>query len=197
MKIDKNTVKVEGSMAADSIVPHLRYTLTYKFFEEGVTVGIEYEKCEFYEFLPRIGFTAKLDKSFKKAEYFGYGPYESYIDKRLACRKDVFNTTVEENFVHYVRPQENGSHYGTEYLELTNGKNTLRAEGDFSFSLSPYGIKTLMRTAHDDELPKSDGTYLCLDYYMSGIGSGSCGPQLADKYKAPDKGEGSITIIVK
>ena len=47
------------------------------------------------------------------------------------------------------------------------------------------------------ELPKSDGTYLCLDYYMSGIGSGSCGPQLAYRYQTPEKGEGSITIIVK
>lgn len=192
-----DTIKVEGNMSSDSIVPHLRYTLTYKFFEEGVSIGIKYEKCEFYEFLPRIGFETKLNKSFKKAEYFGYGPYESYIDKKLACRKDVFETTVEENFNHYVKPQENGSHYDTEYLELTNGKNIVRVEDNFSFSISPYHHLTLENTAHDDELPKSDGTYLCLDYYMSGIGSGSCGPQLADEYKTPDKGEGSITIIVK
>ena len=197
VEIMGDTVKVEGYMAADSIVPHLFYTLTYRFFEEGVSIGIKYEKTEEYEFLPRVGFATKLNKSFKKAEYFGYGPYESYIDKRLACRKGVFETTVKENFVHYVRPQENGSHFGTEYLELTNGKNTLRAEGNFSFNLSPYSVETLEATAHDDELPARDGTYLCLDYHMSGIGSGSCGPQLNDKYKVPNKSEGTITVIIK
>ena len=196
-EIKGNSVIVEGVVSADSIVPHITYTLTYSFFTEGVSIGIKYEKCEYYEFLPRVGFATRLNKSFKKAEYFGYGPYESYIDKRLACRKDVFETTVKDNFVHYVRPQENGSHYGTEYLELTNGNNTLRAEGNFSFNLSPYSIKTIEETAHDDQLPKSDATYLCLDYHMSGIGSGSCGPQLADAYKTPDKSEGTITIIVK
>lgn len=99
--------------------------------------------------------------------------------------------------VHYVRPQENGSHYGTEFMEITDGKTVLRAEDNFSFSALPYSVETLTDCPHDWELPKSDGTYLSLDFFMSGIGSNSCGPALDAKWEAPKKGKGSITLIVK
>ena len=79
----------------------------------------------------------------------------------------------------------------------TDGKTVLRAEDNFSFSALPYSAETLTDCAHDWELPKSDGTYLSLDFFMSGIGSNSCGPVLDEKWEAPKKGKGSITLIIK
>ena len=130
-------------------------------------------------------------------KYLGFGPQESYIDKRNATRKDLFKTTVEENFVHYIKPQENGAHYGCDYMELSSGKRTVRVEDSFSFNASPYSVETLESTMHDYELKKSDATYLYLDYHMSGIGSNSCGPWLDEKYQVPKTGFGTITLIVK
>ena len=39
----------------------------------------------------------------------------------------------------------------------------------------------LERKAHNFELEPCGDTVLCLDYGMSGVGSGSCGPQLREK----------------
>ena len=144
-----------------------------------------------------MGLKTKLSKKFDKVKYYGFGPYEAYIDKRIASVKDVYEDKVKDLMVHYVRPQENGSHYGTEFMEITDGKTVLRAEDNFSFSALPYSAETLTDCAHDWELPKSDGTYLSLDFFMSGIGSHSCGPVLDEKWEAPKKGKGSITLIIK
>ena len=143
--------------------------------------------------MPRLGFALKLDKAFKNIEYLGYGPQESYVDKRLACRKDVYKTTVKDNFVHYTKPQENGAHYDCDYMTLSDGKTTIRVEDKFSFNASPYSVKTMEETKHDYELPTPDATYLHLDYFKSGIGSNSCGPRLAQIYQVPEKGHDQRT----
>ena len=82
-------------------------------------------------------------------------------------------------------------------MTVSDGKTTIRVEDKFSFNASPYSIETLEKTKHDYELPKQDALYLSLDYFKSGIGSNSCGPQLLQKYRTPDKGHGTITLIVK
>ncbi len=189
-----STLYARGIIASERYQPIVRYTLTYQFFDDGVSLAIDYEKNPSNTFLPRIGWKAKLAKTFSKTAYFGYGPQESYIDKRCACIKDAYKTTVKDNFVHYIKPQENGSHYDCDYMTLSDGKRTLRAEDKFSFCVSPYSIEQLATIEHDFELPAQESTYLYLDYYMSGIGSNSCGPWLDVKYQVPSKGTGVITL---
>ena len=192
-----STVLVHGSIASEILLPIVDYTLTYQFFDEGVSMSIAYKKDDGFEYLPKLGFDFAVDKSFKKIEYLGYGPYESYVDKRRACRKDVYKTTVNDNFEHYVKPQENGAHYDCDYMTISNGKTTIRVEDKFSFNASAYSVKTLEETKHDFELKADDKTYISLDYFKSGIGSNSCGPSLIKKYRTPDKGHGTITLIIK
>ena len=40
---------------------------------------------------------------------------------------------------------------------------------------------------HIDELKKEDATIIRIDYKNAGIGSGSCGPQLLEKYRLDEK----------
>ena len=149
------------------------------------------------QFVPRIGFKTALCSCYESVRYYGYGPNESYIDRRLSSIKDVYDDTVTNLEVSYVMPQENGSHYGSEWLELTNGKTTVRVEGDFSFSALPHSVEEYTNYKHNWELPEREYTHLCIDYFMSGIGSNSCGPSLADEWKTPKKGNGKFTIIIK
>ena len=212
-KIEDNTVTFKGYIAPVRYIPAVYYTLTYTFSKDAVTANLDYE-CEkyvcdapesgavtsrapVYNFLPRIGLSTTLDKSFEKVSYFGYGPYESYIDKRLASIKDYYEDTVTNLEVDYVRPQENGSHYGTQYLNLTNGETTICVEGDFSFSALPHSAEEYEKCNHNWQLPERKYTHLCLDYYMSGIGSNSCGPALNPKYFTPRKASGKFTIKFK
>lgn len=195
--VANNAVRFTGKIAPVKLEPVATYSLVYEFFDEGVSAAIEYEFAPWTTFPPRVGLVTALDKKFGKVRYYGYGSNESYIDRRVSCVKDVYDDTVDNMFVRYVKPQENGSHYGTEFMEITDGKTTLRAENNFSFSALPYSAATLTHIAHDWELPASEYTHLSLDFVMSGIGSNSCGPWLSEKWQAPKKGKGVITLLVK
>jgi beta-galactosidase len=139
-------------------------------------------------YLPRLGIRMFLPKAMKQAEYFGYGPYESYIDKHHASYIGKFNCEVAAMHEDYLRPQENGSHYNCDYVSVAddNRKLTVYNETPISFNLSEYTAEELTSKAHNYELEKSDYTVFCVDYRQSGIGSGSCGPQLAEKYRLND-----------
>jgi len=195
---DNNTITAYGSISSEKFEPIVAYTLTYAFFDEGVSISVRYayKPVQNGEYLPRFGFKTQLDKGYGRARYHGYGPQESYIDKRWACDKDVFEHTVDEMFTHYIKPQENGSHYGTERLTIFGEKVKLDVYGNFSFNLSPYSIETLENTMHDDELPESTENHLFLDYTMSGIGSNSCGPELAPEFRAPESYNGNMLIQI-
>ncbi len=199
-EIEGNVVKFTGELSPVYLKPVMKYTLIYTFYENAVNIAIDYEFADYtYErgcFAPRVGLSAALDKRFDSVRYYGYGSNESYIDRHQPCIKDVYEAKVEDMMVHYLRPQENGSHYGTEFMEITDGTTVLCAGGEFSFSTLPYSAKELTQAAHDWELPDSEATHLSLDFFQAGIGSNSCGPWLEEEYRTPKKGKGSITLSV-
>lgn len=138
--------------------------------------------------LPRFGLKMLLPAEMDKYAYFGYGPYESYIDKRRASRLDLFETTVQDNCEHYLKPQENGSHYGCTWAKVSGDGMAVQVYGDgFSCSALPYTQEELTEKAHDYELTKASATAFCVDAAMAGIGSNSCGPELMKQYEVPEK----------
>ena len=155
--------------------------------------------------LPRIGLRLFLDKSFNSVEYLGYGPTESYIDKHQATYIGTFKAKVDDMYEPYIRPQENSSHYGCRYVKikgknleiLCTGKNPADKKQKYiSFNTSRYTQEELWTKKHNFELEKSDYTVLCLDYQMAGVGSNSCGPVLAQKYRIQlPEVTGQINII--
>ena len=54
-------------------------------------------------------------------------------------------------------------------------------------SVLHHSIEALTAAEHTDELKKSDGTQVRIDYKVSGIGSNSCGPELNEKYRLNEK----------
>jgi len=137
-------------------------------------------------FLPRFGIRMFLPKEMDMAEFFGYGPYESYIDKRRASYMGLFKMPVRDCHEDYLRPQENGSHYGCEWVKVSGfaGGWEVKATGKpLSFNVSPYTQEMLAGAKHNFELKESGYTIFCIDYRQSGIGSNSCGPDLMEKYQ--------------
>lgn len=138
--------------------------------------------------LPRFGVRLFLNNKLDKVSYFGMGPMESYRDKHRASSHGLFCSKLAEMHEDYIRPQENGSHYDCDYVELTNTQFGLAAasEKTFSFNASVYTQEELENAAHNYQLVQSDSTVLCLDYAMHGIGSNSCGPAVMDAYRFDD-----------
>ncbi len=186
----------KGRLVKDCLRPILYYEMSVEPFANGVDIELSYEVNGYISYLPRIGLSFALDKKYQAFRYTGYGPTESYIDKHIAANYGEHSTTVKENFTDYIKPQENGSHFGTTTLVIDKVME-VTAENPFSFSVLPYSTEQLKAANHNFELGESEGTYVHLDIAMSGIGSASCVTVLADKYKAPKIGKNKFRIIVK
>jgi hypothetical protein len=186
-KKDGNREKIRGGVVRNCFSPILEYELEYEFFDDGFDVTFAYKTLNFVTYLPRIGFEFSIPKKYQAIKYTGYGPYESYIDKHRASDYGTYHSTANKEYYHWVKPQETGSHYANTELILANGVKIV-AEKAFSFSALPYSTKQLRTAKHDFELPVSDAVYVNIDLAMSGIGTNSCGPRLAEKYRAPKEG---------
>lgn len=184
-------VTVRGTMEREGTI-FMHYTLTYLFHDRGVDITLSYRTEEPY--LPRIGLKFSLN-GVKKFAYSGYGPFESYVDKHLASAYGEYGSTVDDSYFHYVKPQESGSHFGATRVALDGME--IVAEKPFSFSVIPYSVEQLIGAAHDFELRADGAAYVSLDVAMSGVGTASCGPQLAEKYRAPREGENTFRILLK
>ena len=188
--------------------PFLYGTVTYTI-GSSFSVEFDFTATRKIFMLPRIGIRLFLDKAFDKVEYFGYGPTESYIDKHQATWLGKFKTKVCDMYEPYIRPQENSSHYGCRYVKLSGKGLCLECTGsdpktgagkNISFNASHYTQEELWTKRHNFELEESGYTVLCLDYKMAGVGSNSCGPALATKYRIqlPEvKGKLDIKITKK
>ena len=182
------SVRAEISLGTAYLRPILRAEIDYTFFAEGgVRAVMKVKVRDGQPPLPRFGVEFLMPAGSEKLRYFGRGPVESYIDKRLASRKGLFETAVGDHFEHYVRPQENCAHADTEWCAVTDlsGQGLLcTAEGkSFSFNCSHFTPAQLTRTAHDYELIPMKETCVNLDYRHAGIGSNSCGPALSPEYR--------------
>jgi beta-galactosidase len=151
-------------------------------------------------YLPRFGLRLFLPKSYQSVRYYGYGPYESYLDKHRSSYIGLFEQEVSELHEDYIFPQENSSHCGCRYVSLTGSTDDPRlivtSDKDFAFNASEYTQEELTAKTHNYELEKSPYTVLCLDYKQSGIGSNSCGPELLPKYRL-DEAQFEYTLQLK
>lgn len=139
--------------------------------------------------LPRFGLRLFLPKEMDQITYFGLGPLESYVDKCRASSHGVYSSSVQALFEDYLRPQENGSHWDCDYVEVRGKERTVRAYGDnaFSFNASVYTQEELTKKKHNFELVPCKSTVLNLDFRQNGIGSNSCGPRPKKKYRLEEE----------
>ena len=187
----KNGVKItsHASVVAETVQKILDVKITWKIEATGkIDADIAVTKDGEFPDLPRFGVRMFLDKKLSDARYFGMGPQESYCDKHQAASHGLYRANVSDLHEDYIRPQENGSHYDCEYVELNNSRYgiVVSAENAFSFNASYYTQEELERKMHNYELTESDSVVFCVDYALNGIGSNSCGPVVLDKYRFDD-----------
>lgn len=179
-------LRVKLGLAAIYLQRLAEIEVCWKVLADGtVRMEVQVQRNAEMPFLPRFGVRMFLPESFTQADYFGYGPQESYIDKRRAALLGRYTASVSEMHEDYIRPQENGSHCGCCALSVSAQQGgCFSATGDdFSFNLSVYTQEELEKKAHNFELVPSGATVLCIDYKMSGVGSNSCGPRLREEYQ--------------
>ena len=187
----KHGVKItsHASVVAETVQKILDVTITWKIEAAGkIDADIAVTKDDEFPDLPRFGVRMFLDKKLSAARYFGMGPQESYCDKHQAASHGLYRADVGDLHEDYIRPQENGSHYDCEYVELNNSRYGIvaSAEKAFSFNASYYTQEELEKKKHNYELIESDSVVFCVDYALNGIGSNSCGPVVLEQYRFDD-----------
>ena len=187
----KHGVKItsHASVVAETVQKILDVTITWKIEVAGkIDADIAVTKDDEFPDLPRFGVRMFLDKKLSAVRYFGMGPQESYCDKHQAASHGLYRADVGDLHEDYIRPQENGSHYDCEYVELNNSRYgiVVSAENAFSFNASYYTQEELEEKTHNYELTESDSVVFCVDYALNGIGSNSCGPVVLEQYRFDD-----------
>ena len=188
------------ALGGASVVPVVHGTLTYTFTDDGkCTVRFTGEKRELAPKLARFAFAFAFKEGFEQMRYYGFGPLEAYPDRHGACYVGDFKTTVTDNFVHYIRPFENGSHFGTRFGEITDDSGFgLRFEGEkpMLFGASHFTPYMLEQAKHDDELVPSADTYVYLDCHMD-INGGRGVLEKTEPDRVWDDSRIDFTITVK
>ncbi len=184
--VENNQIVVRGSVAGVSRLPFFRYTLTVCIGEDG-TVDCDLNGTVRGDaiWLPRLGYEFELPESACEFQYYGRGPIENYIDMHHWAMMGMYDSSADEEYVNYVRPQEHGNHTNVKMLRI--GKLEFLSDKGMEINVSNYSTDALYKAEHTDELKKDGKVHLRIDYKVSGIGSNSCGPGLMDKYKLQEK----------
>ncbi len=135
--------------------------------------------------LPRLGVVLTLKPGFQKLKWFGRGPFENYSDRKRAALVDLYESTVTEQYVPYIMPQEHGNHTDVRWLSLTRKSQGLLVEaaGPMEFSVSHYTAQDIDSAYHTYDLNPRAEVILNLDYRQCGLGTGSCGPGPLEQYR--------------
>ncbi len=192
-EVGGNAVTFRGSLAGVSRSPSMYFETRWEFFTDGeAKVSSDFDVKEDTFFLPRLGFewTIGGDGTFT---YYGKGPGENYSDMCHCALTGLYESSARREYVPYVRPQEHGNHTGVRRLTV-NGL-TFDAEG-MEACVSEYTPEDLYAAGHTNELHKDGFVHLRTDYRVSGLGSNSCGPELAKEHRIDEK-RMSFTFTVR
>ena len=135
--------------------------------------------------IPRIGIMMELEKGFEEFEWFGNGPHESYIDRKAGVRLGRYYSSVNEQYVPYIVPQEHGNKTDLRWMMLKNNNFSglfISSSGLFEGSVSHYPDDHLFETSHSYKLKPFPETFVYIDHKQRGLGTGSCGPDKLERY---------------
>lgn len=185
-RFENKVLTVVGSLAGISRLPYCRYTLTVQVTADGgIHWDMDADIRENSPWLPRFGLEFSMPAENRRFTWFGHGNGETYCDLHRYAPVGLYTADTDSAYVPYVRPQEHGNHFGVKMLQI--GGMQFTAEKDFECQVSKYSTAALTKAEHTDELVADGLTHVRVDYRVSGIGSQSCGPELADTYKLKEK----------
>lgn len=165
--------------------------IDYHIYPEGV-VEVVAKFTPHTTDLRRAGLVCYLDSTLSQADYYAYGPYENYCDRKDGALIGRYSATISELPGKYVKPQSCAGREGLRELVLTDNKGfgvKIETEGTVSFSAQQFTDKDLMEANHTWEMTPRPYTVLHLDAWTRGIGNASCGQDVDTLpiYRVPNK----------
>jgi len=141
--------------------------------------------------LPRLGLQMTLSPKLEYLQWYGRGPHENYADRKTGAAVGRYKSTVSEQYVPYIKPQENGAKQDVRWTALLNSQNNglliVSRNQPFSMSVLHFNDQDLQQATHTNELTKRNEVVLNINYKQRGVGNASCGPEVLKKYRVEPK----------
>lgn len=146
--------------------------------------------------MPRFGMQWRLQKRFDRFKWYGRGPWENYADRNYASHLGIYESTVAEQYVPYLRPQENGNKTDVRWLTLADeAGNGIRID-----ALQPLSVSALhnapedfdpgltKKQQHTNDIHPRNEVFLQIDLFQRGVGGDdSWGSLPHKKYRNTEK----------
>lgn len=137
--------------------------------------------------LPRVGMQMEISGDLDKVKYYGRGPQENYDDRKTGSAVGIYNDTVENMFVPYLEPQENGNREDVRWVAFMDKNGFgLKAFGMpiLNFSAWNFSPNELEMRKHPFEIIRSKNITVNLDHRQMGVGGDdSWGALPHEKYR--------------
>lgn len=186
VKNHKNLIQIQSDMVTDNSALKLNYRMIWTITGNKVYASALIYPASPEVALPRMGFTFALPKSYERVTYLGYGPWDNYCDRRAGAVWGRHDSSVEEMFFPYSRPQEMGNRYGVTHWSLySDNQHGLSITGDTPFEASSnfHTAQELNAATSLDKLPSKEKVVVNIDDFQMGLGGASCGPRPLAQYQ--------------
>ena len=153
--------------------PASKCQVAYTVYGDGtVETKLTYDPVEGLPDMPEFGMMFKLNADYDNVEWYGYGPEETYADRRHGAKLGIYKNKAADNMAKYLVPQECGNKVGVRYAKVTDdrGRGLLFSGDELSFSALPYTPHELENAAHPYELPQVHYTVVRVALAQMGVG---------------------------
>lgn len=123
--------------------------------------------------IPRIGMQMRISKDYESVQWYGRGPEENYWDRKTGITVGEYSLPLEEFWVNYPYPQENGNRDDVRWAAFTDpdGNGFIAvASNEINISAWPYTVEDLQQATHINKLPERNFYTVNLDYKQQGVG---------------------------
>ena len=196
IKKDKAEIEVEYKLKSKkTLLPLGKVEIEYKVYGNG-TIKVESKfkpvaKKRLAGHMPRFGLTLEMPKEFRNIEYYGMGPDENLCDLYAQSMVGIYETTVDDMYEPYIRPQDSGNRTKVRYLAVTDndGDGIKFAFDDeyFNFNARPYSQLLLQNAKHIEDLHDENTVVINIDGFTRGTGTASCGPDILPQFEVDGK----------
>ncbi|AHG01421.1 hypothetical protein HALLA_03270 (plasmid) [Halostagnicola larsenii XH-48] len=145
------------------------------------------------EWLPKIGLQLEVPREFDRLEWYGRGPEETYPDRKSGVRVGHYEGSVDDQYVPYLPPQDNGNKADTRWAALSDGTTGLAAAGSSPLNVSVAQYENLAEADYQYELRERDSIGFNLDHAVTGVG-GTPVPTPEAYRVEPEETEFSVTV---
>ena len=213
MNVVETTFTKEGQFIVESKIGEVEYNVGYKMLRGGeLQVQVSYKNLPDGEepqrkrppgqmlYVPRIGMEWKINNELDKMEWYGRGPTATYADRQLESI-GRYVSSVDEEWVDYSRPQENGNKTDLRWLALSdkngNGLFVVMEDQPLSIGAKLYSEKVIESSQYSFQMERSPAIHLNIDLVQTGVGgNNSWGATCLPKYYL-DKKEYQYSYRIK